>query len=92
MRDPAACHGGQGMGQPRRKNPPPVVREALGHGLSLLADGEPHDPCPVTGGGGPCASCTGEASRMWSAVCSLTITAGLRPGEKITPGGGGLTS
>jgi hypothetical protein len=41
---------------------------------------------------GHCSSCTGEASRMWSAVCSLTITAGLRPGEKITPGGGGLTS
>jgi hypothetical protein len=35
-----------------------------------------------------CASCTGEANRMWSAVCSLTSTAGRLPGEKMMPGGG----
>jgi hypothetical protein len=35
-----------------------------------------------------CASCTGEANRMWSAVCSLTSTAGHLPGEKMMPGGG----
>jgi hypothetical protein len=40
------------MGQQRRKNPLPAVREAQGHGLYLLADGEPYDPCPVTGCGG----------------------------------------
>jgi hypothetical protein len=40
------------MGQQRRKNPLPAVREAQGHGLYLLADGEPHDPCPVPGCGG----------------------------------------
>ena len=28
------------------------LREAQGHGLYLLADGEPHDPCPVPGCGG----------------------------------------
>jgi hypothetical protein len=38
--------------QQRRKNPPPVVREAQGSGLHLLAHGEPHDPCPVAGCGG----------------------------------------
>lgn len=36
----------------------------------------------------PCASCTGEARRMWSAVCSLTRTAGRLPGGKMTHGGG----
>jgi hypothetical protein len=35
-----------------------------------------------------CASCTGEANRMWSAVCSLTSTADRLPGEKMMPGGG----
>ena len=38
--------------QQHRKNPPPAVREAQGNGLSLLAHGEPHDPCPVPGCGG----------------------------------------
>jgi hypothetical protein len=32
-----------------RKQPLPVVREAQGQGLFLLAHGEPHDPCPVAG-------------------------------------------
>jgi hypothetical protein len=36
----------------------------------------------------PCASCTSEASRIWSAVCSRTSTAGPHPGAKMTPGGG----
>jgi hypothetical protein len=35
-----------------------------------------------------CAFSTGEANRMWSAVCSLTSTAGRLPGEKMMPGGG----
>ena len=52
MREPAACAGGQGMGQQHRKNPPPAVREAQGNGIYLLAHGEPHDPCPVAGCGG----------------------------------------
>jgi hypothetical protein len=39
-----------------------------------------------------CASCTGEANRMWSAVCSLTSTAGRLPGEKMMPGGGNARS
>jgi len=33
----------------RRKNPPPTVLEEQGEGVVLLADGEPHDPCPVAG-------------------------------------------
>jgi hypothetical protein len=49
MREPAAGAGGQRVGQSRRKNPSPVVREAQGNGLYLLAHGEPHDPCPVAG-------------------------------------------
>jgi hypothetical protein len=36
----------------------------------------------------PCSSCIGEASRMWSAVCSRTNTGGRRPGAKMMPGGG----
>jgi hypothetical protein len=39
-----------------------------------------------------CASCTGEANRMWSAVCSLTSTADRLPGEKMMPGGGVMPS
>ena len=35
------------MVQQRRTNPPPLVREAQGNDLYLLAHGEPHDPCPV---------------------------------------------
>jgi hypothetical protein len=35
--------------QQHRKQPLPVVREAQGQGLFLLAHGEPHDPCPVAG-------------------------------------------
>jgi hypothetical protein len=35
--------------QQRRKHPLPMVREAQGQGLFLLAHGEPHDPCPVAG-------------------------------------------
>ena len=52
MREPEERHGGKGMGQQRRKNPPPAVREAQGNGIYLLAHGEPHDPCPVAGCGG----------------------------------------
>jgi len=52
MRAPAVGTGGQRVEQPRRKNPLPVVREAQGNGLYLLAHGEPHDPCPVAGCGG----------------------------------------
>lgn len=33
----------------RRKNPPPTIRAELGKGVVLLADGDPHDPCPVAG-------------------------------------------
>jgi hypothetical protein len=40
-------------GQQRRKNPLPIVRTVHGHGLVLLAHGEPHDPCPMEG-------CAGE--------------------------------
>ena len=40
----------------------------------------------------PCSSCTGEASRMWSAVCSRTSTGGRHPGAKMTLGGGGASS
>jgi hypothetical protein len=35
--------------QQHRKNPLPVVRAAQGHGIFLLAHGEPQDPCPVPG-------------------------------------------
>jgi hypothetical protein len=35
--------------QQHRNNPLPVVRAAHGHGIFLLAHGEPHDPCPVPG-------------------------------------------
>jgi hypothetical protein len=35
--------------QQRRTHPLPTVRAAQGQGLFLLADGEPHDPCPVAG-------------------------------------------
>ena len=35
--------------QQRRKHPLPTVRAEQGRGLFLLADGEPHDPCPVAG-------------------------------------------
>ena len=35
--------------QQRRQNPPPVVYEAQGHGIVLLAHGDPQDPCPVPG-------------------------------------------
>ena len=35
--------------QQHRQQPLPVVREAQGQGLFLLAHGEPHDPCPVAG-------------------------------------------
>jgi len=52
MKGPAAGDGGQGVGQPRRKNPPPAVREVQGNGRSLLVHGDPHDPCPVAGCGG----------------------------------------
>jgi hypothetical protein len=33
----------------RRKNPLPTIRAELGEGVVLLADGDPHDPCPVAG-------------------------------------------
>jgi len=49
MREPAVGTGGQRVEQQRRKNPLPVVREAQGNGIYLLAHGEPHDPCPVAG-------------------------------------------
>jgi hypothetical protein len=35
--------------QQHRKHPLPVVRAVHGHGIFLLAHGEPHDPCPVPG-------------------------------------------
>ena len=35
-----------------------------------------------------CSSCTNEASRMWSAVCSRTSTGDRRLGAKMMPGGG----
>jgi hypothetical protein len=37
------------MEQQRRNNPPPLVREAQGDDIYLLAYGAPHDPCPVAG-------------------------------------------
>jgi hypothetical protein len=37
------------MEQQRRNNPPPLVREAQGDDIYLLAHGAPHDPCPVAG-------------------------------------------
>ena len=49
MREPVVGDGGQRVWQQHRKNPPPVVREAQGNGIYLLAHGEPHDPCPVAG-------------------------------------------
>ena len=52
MREPAVGTGSQRVEQQRRKNPLPMVREAQGNGLYLLAHGEPHDPCPVAGCGG----------------------------------------
>ena len=52
MRAPGAGARGQRVEQQRRKNPLPVVREAQGNGLYLLAHGEPHNPCPVAGCGG----------------------------------------
>ena len=33
--------------QQRRHNPPPMVWEAQGDGIFLLAHGAPQDPCPV---------------------------------------------
>ena len=35
--------------QQRRYNPLPVVCEAQGDGIFLLAHGDPQDPCPVPG-------------------------------------------
>jgi hypothetical protein len=35
--------------QQRRNNPPPTVLEARGHGVVLIAHGEPQDACPVDG-------------------------------------------
>ena len=35
--------------QQRRTHPLPTVRAEQGHGIVLLAHGEPHDPCPVAG-------------------------------------------
>ena len=35
--------------QQHRKHPLPMVRAAYGNGISLLAYGEPQDPCPVEG-------------------------------------------
>jgi hypothetical protein len=40
----------------------------------------------------PSASCTGEASPLWSAVCSQPRMGGRHPGVKMTRGGGRLTS
>ena len=45
-----------------------------------------------TGVPGRYGSCTGEARRMWSAVCSHSFTAARRRGAKMTPGGGSRTS
>jgi hypothetical protein len=78
--------------QQRRKNPLPVVRAVHGHGIFLLEHGEPHDPCPWRAVRGNCGSRIGEVSRMWSAVCSRSSTAGRHPGAKMTPGGGIPTS
>jgi hypothetical protein len=39
--------------QQRRKNPTPIVLAEQGHGVVLIAHGEPHDACPVAG-------CAGE--------------------------------
>jgi hypothetical protein len=49
MRAPAESDGGPSRWQQRRKNPLPVVCDVQGNDLSLLAYGEPHDPCPVAG-------------------------------------------
>ena len=62
------------MGQQHRKNPPPAVREAQGNGIYLLAHGDRTIRVRSPGAGGPCAFSTGEASRLWSAVCSRTST------------------
>ena len=35
--------------QQHRKNPPPTVLEEQGHGVVLIAHGEPQDACPVAG-------------------------------------------
>ena len=35
--------------QHRRNDPLPTIHEEQGEGVVLLADGAPHDPCPVPG-------------------------------------------
>jgi len=49
MRKPAEGDGGRDRWQQRRKNPPPTVVDAQEEDIVLLADGEPHDACPVVG-------------------------------------------
>ena len=80
------------MGQQHRKNPPPAVREAQGNGIYLLPTGNHTIRARSLDAGGPCFSCTGEASHMWSAVCSRISTAGPRPGARMTFGGGSGSS
>ena len=76
---------GHGVAAPQ--NPPPVVQEAQGNGFSLLAHGEPHDPCPVAGCGGTLRFLRSEVGRLWSSL-QRTGTVGSRPGAQMTPGSG----
>ena len=55
--------------QQRSKHPRPVVRAAHGHGICLLAHGEPHAPCPVQRCAGNCGSRLVEAQSY--VVCSV---------------------
>ena len=93
MREPAAAHGGQRVGQQRRKNPsaggarsagqrhlPARPRGTARSVSGRWVRGDPALPAPVR-----------------SVVCGLQSaaahsTAGPRPGAKMTPGGGSARS
>jgi hypothetical protein len=80
------------MVQQPRKNPLLWCVKSRATASSCLPTVTPMIHAQSQAVGAPCSSCTGEARRMWSAVCSRSSTAGRRPGAKIPPGGGGANS
>jgi hypothetical protein len=63
------------MGQQRRKIRSLQCTKRRATASPCLPTGNRTIRVRSPGAGGPCSSCTGEASRLWSAVCSPTGTA-----------------
>jgi hypothetical protein len=72
-----------------QKNAPPTVRgQPTATVASCVLTGHRRTLARCLGARATCSSCTAEASRMWSAVCSPTRTARHHPGAKMPLGGG----